>query len=49
VGTPQQVIDKIHRYEDMGIEAFIFSGYPHKDEAQRFAELVLPHLNHGPL
>ena len=49
VGTPQQVIDKIHRYEAMGIEAFIFSGYPHKQEAQRFAELVLPHLNHGPL
>ena len=49
VGTPQQVIDKIHRYEAMGIEAFIFSGYPHKDEAERFADLVLPHLNHGPL
>ena len=49
VGTPQQIIDKIHRYEAMGIEAFIFSGYPHKDEAERFADLVLPHLNHGPL
>ena len=49
VGTPRQVIDKIHRYEAMGIEAFIFSGYPHKDEAERFADLVLPHLNHGPL
>jgi alkanesulfonate monooxygenase len=49
VGTPQQVIDKIHRYETMGIEAFIFSGYPHKDEAERFADLVLPHLSHGPL
>lgn len=49
VGTPQQVIDKIHRYEAMGFEAFIFSGYPHKDEAERFADLVLPHLNHGPL
>ena len=49
VGTPQQVIDKIRRYEAMGIEAFIFSGYPHKDEAERFADLVLPHLSHGPL
>jgi alkanesulfonate monooxygenase len=49
VGTPQQVIDKIHRYEAMGIEAFIFSGYPHKEEAERFAHLVLPHLNHRPL
>lgn len=49
VGTPQQVINKIKRYEAMGIEAFIFSGYPHKDEAERFADLVLAHLNHGPL
>jgi alkanesulfonate monooxygenase len=49
VGTPQQIIDKIHRYEAMGIEAFIFSGYPHKEEAERFAHLVLPYLNHRPL
>jgi alkanesulfonate monooxygenase len=49
VGSPQQVIDKIRRYQDLGIEAFIFSGYPHIAEAERFAELVLPHLSHGPL
>jgi alkanesulfonate monooxygenase len=49
VGTPQQVIEKIQRYQSMGIEAFIFSGYPHVDEARRFAELVLPHLQHAPL
>ena len=49
VGTPEQVIEKIRRYQAMGIEAFIFSGYPHVEEAQRFARLVLPHLEHGPL
>ena len=49
VGSPQQVIDKIRRYQELGIEAFIFSGYPHFAEAERFAELVLPHLSHGPL
>ena len=49
VGSPQQVIDKIRRYQELGIEAFIFSGYPHIAEAERFAELVLPHLSHGPL
>ena len=49
VGSPQQAIDKIRRYQDLGIEAFIFSGYPHIKEAERFAELVLPHLSHGPL
>ena len=48
VGTPEQVIEKIRRYQAMGIEAFIFSGYPHVEEAQRFARLVLPHLEHGP-
>lgn len=49
VGTPDQVIAKIQRYQNLGIEAFIFSGYPHRDEAQRFARDVLPHLSHGPL
>ena len=49
VGTPQQVIEKIQRYQALGIEAFIFSGYPHVDEAKRFAEFVLPRLHHGPL
>ena len=44
VGSPDQIIEKIHRYMDMGIRAFIFSGYPHKDEAEIFADLVLPHL-----
>ena len=49
VGTPDQVIEKIHRYQQLGIDAFIFSGYPHRDEASRFARDVLPHLQHGPL
>jgi alkanesulfonate monooxygenase len=49
VGTPEQVAQKILRYRDLGIEAFIFSGYPHETEAQRFANTVLPLLPHGPL
>ena len=28
----------------MGIRAFIFSGYPHMDEALHFGSKVLPHL-----
>jgi len=44
VGSPEQILDKIQRYQDMGIRAFIFSGYPHHDECKRFGELVLPHL-----
>ena len=42
VGTPRQVADKINRYRDLGIEAFILSGYPHRDECARFARDVLP-------
>ncbi len=44
VGTPQQVADKINRYRNMGISAFILSGYPHREECMRFAREVLPLL-----
>ena len=49
VGSPAEVTEKILQYRDLGLSAFIFSGYPHIDEAERFAELVLPNLPHGPL
>ncbi len=42
VGSPQQVAAKIQGYVDMGIQNFIFSGYPHVDECRRFGELVMP-------
>ena len=44
VGGPQQVADRIKEYSDIGLEYFILSGYPHLDEAHRFAELVFPLL-----
>lgn len=44
VGTPDQIVAKLQRYMDMGIRSFIFSGYPHKEECERFAKLVLPKL-----
>jgi alkanesulfonate monooxygenase len=44
VGSPQQVADRIKAYSDIGLEYFILSGYPHLDEAHRFAELVFPLL-----
>ena len=49
VGDPGQVLAKLEAYRDLGIEAFILSGYPHREEAERFARLVLPHLDHAPL
>ncbi|MFZ5528468.1 MAG: FMNH2-dependent alkanesulfonate monooxygenase [Pseudomonadota bacterium] len=44
VGSPQQVADRIKEYADLGLEYFILSGYPHLEEAHRFAELVFPLL-----
>lgn len=49
VGNPDQVAEKIEQYRSLGIEAFIFSGYPHLDECVRFGEMVLPRIDHGPL
>ncbi|XDD45916.1 LLM class flavin-dependent oxidoreductase [Leptospira sp. WS39.C2] len=44
VGTPEQVYEKIQRYIQMGIRAFIFSGYPLIEESKLFANKVLPKL-----
>jgi len=44
VGNPDQVVAKLQRYMDMGIRAFIFSGYPHESECKLFAHYVLPRL-----
>jgi alkanesulfonate monooxygenase len=44
VGNPEQVLSKLNRYMDMGMRAFILSGYPHLDECDLFAKYVLPHL-----
>ncbi|MEL7425119.1 MAG: LLM class flavin-dependent oxidoreductase [Bacteroidota bacterium] len=44
VGDPDQVLAKLQRYMDMGIRAFILSGYPHLDECKLFAKYVLPQI-----
>jgi alkanesulfonate monooxygenase len=44
VGNPDQVLDKLNRYMDLGMRAFILSGYPHLDECDLFAKYVLPKL-----
>ena len=44
VGSTDQVLSKIEDYRRMGIRAFIFSGYPHLDEADHFGTKVLPQL-----
>jgi alkanesulfonate monooxygenase len=44
VGSPHTVATRLREYEDLGIETFILSGYPHLEEAYRVAELLFPHL-----
>lgn len=44
VGNPEQVLAKLNRYMDMGMRAFVLSGYPHLDECDLFAKYVLPRL-----
>lgn len=44
VGDPDQIAAKIKTYMDMGIRAFIFSGYPHYNECELFGKYVMPKL-----
>jgi alkanesulfonate monooxygenase len=44
VGDPETVAARMKEYADLGIETFIFSGYPHLEEAYRVAELLFPLL-----
>lgn len=44
VGSVDQVMTKLARYQRMGIRAFVLSGYPHKAECDAFGTKVLPKL-----
>ncbi|MFD8391959.1 LLM class flavin-dependent oxidoreductase [Streptomyces sp. NPDC059680] len=44
VGSHEEVTERIKEYAALGIEEFIFSGYPHLEEAYWFGEGVLPKL-----
>jgi alkanesulfonate monooxygenase len=45
VGSPETIVERMREYQDLGIETFIFSGYPHLEESYRVAELLFPLLN----
>jgi len=49
VGSVENVVKRMKEYAELGIDTFIFSGYPHLEEAYRTAELLLQNLplNHG--
>lgn len=44
VGSHSEVADLIAEYHDLGISEFVFSGYPHLEEAYWFGEGVIPEL-----
>jgi alkanesulfonate monooxygenase len=44
VGSVDQVMTKLERYQRMGIRAFVLSGYPHRTECDHFGTKVLPTL-----
>jgi len=46
VGDAKTVAARIEEYAALGLDKFILSGYPHLEEAYRFAELVFPLLSH---
>jgi alkanesulfonate monooxygenase len=49
VGDAETVAARMREYAELGIDTFIFSGYPHLEEAYRAAELLFPLLpvEHG--
>ena len=49
VGNPDQIIEKLNRYLDLGIRSFILSGYPLLEESKLFAKYVLPRINNQKL
>ncbi len=44
VGSYRAVAERIAEYHDLGIDAFILSGYPHLEEAYHVGEGVMPEL-----
>jgi alkanesulfonate monooxygenase len=44
VGDADAVVARMREYQALGIDTFVMSGYPHLEEAIRFAELVFPRI-----
>lgn len=44
VGDAPTVVERLKEYQDAGVDTFVLSGYPHLEEAYRFAELAFPLL-----
>jgi alkanesulfonate monooxygenase len=44
VGDADIIAARMLEYQELGIDTFVLSGYPHLEEAYRFAELLFPRL-----
>ncbi|MDO5648703.1 FMNH2-dependent alkanesulfonate monooxygenase [Paracoccus sp. (in: a-proteobacteria)] len=44
VGDAATVAERMAEYQALGVDTFVMSGYPHLEEAYRFAELMFPLL-----
>lgn len=44
VGTPEQILQKLKEYQEMGIRSFVLSGYPHQEECELVGRYIIPHL-----
>ncbi|MDR2678687.1 MAG: FMNH2-dependent alkanesulfonate monooxygenase [Zoogloeaceae bacterium] len=49
VGDAATVAERLQEYVDLGVDRFVLSGYPHLEEAIRFAELLFPLLGKKPV
>ncbi len=49
VGDAESVAERLSEYADLGVDTFVLSGYPHLEEAIRFAELVFPLIGKAPV
>ncbi|MFC3607212.1 FMNH2-dependent alkanesulfonate monooxygenase [Stutzerimonas tarimensis] len=45
VGDGPTLAARVREYAALGIDTFVFSGYPHLEESYRVAELLFPHLD----
>ncbi len=46
VGNPDEIVARMKEYQRLASRPSILSGYPHLEEAYRFAELVFPEARH---
>jgi alkanesulfonate monooxygenase len=44
VGDPRTLVRRLEEYLALGIDTFVLSGYPSREEAYHVAELIFPRL-----